>query len=259
MQSSICTATQLFSDDFQFWAEKFLLKGLYNRKAWEWAFICQSFKEHGSLRPDAFGLGFGVGGEPLVSCFAAYGPRVLATDLDYESAEMKGWVQGNQHAKAKESLNKSLLCPSEQFEKLVEFLYVDMNDIPPSLNNSFDFLWSSCALEHLGSITKGVEFVANSINCLKRGGIAVHTTEYNVSSNDETIESGPTVLFRKQDIGNLIDIIRAKDCFIDINWDPGTHFKDYFVDLPPYGTSPHLKLRIQEFTVTSIGLVMVKQ
>ena len=48
-------------------------------------------------------------------------------------------------------------------------------------------LWSSCSLEHLGSISHGIEFILNSLKCLKQHGVAVHTTEFNLSSNEETL------------------------------------------------------------------------
>ena len=38
-------------------------------------------------------------------------------------------------------------------------------------------------------------FIEGAMNLLKPGGIAVHTTEYNVSSNEETIMEGNDVIF----------------------------------------------------------------
>ena len=31
--------------------------------------------------------------------------------------------------------------------------------------------------------------------CIKRGGVAVHTTEFNLSSNEETVENGNSALY----------------------------------------------------------------
>ena len=81
----------------------------------------------------------------------------------------------------------------------VKLRSVDMNSIPDDIEG-YDFTWSACAFEHLGSIDKGLEFVKNSLKCLKPGGIAVHTTEFNASSDQNTLTSGPTVLFRKKDL-----------------------------------------------------------
>ncbi|MBV5337004.1 MAG: hypothetical protein J0653_03215, partial [Deltaproteobacteria bacterium] len=72
-----------------------------------------------------------------------------------------------------------------------------------------DFCWSSCSLEHLGSIKAGLDFIKASLKTLKVGGVAVHTTEYNVSSDEATIDNNPTlVLFRRCDIQGLVEELR---------------------------------------------------
>jgi hypothetical protein len=67
-------------------------------------------------------------------------------------------------------------------------------------HGAYDFLWSSCALEHLGSLDAGLDFVVNAMDLLKPGGTAIHTTEFNLSSDDETLTSGPCVIYRRRDI-----------------------------------------------------------
>src|SRR6516225_3315679 len=94
--------------------------------------------------------------------------------------------------------------------------------------------------------------------CLKPGGLAVHTTEFNVSSNDRTIDNGPLVIFRRRDIEKAAARLRAKGHSIDLDFDSGTTPADLYVDLPPYKKEPHLKLKIGEFVSTSIGLVIRK-
>ena len=82
------------------------------------------------LRPGRHGLGFGVGGEPLVSGFASFGASITATDLEYEEAVKKGWVETGQHCQSKAALNDNGLCPAENFDNLVHFEFCDMNHIP---------------------------------------------------------------------------------------------------------------------------------
>jgi len=67
------------------------------------------------------------------------------------------------------------ICPANIFKKNVEYRSVDMNDIPSDLKN-YDFTWSACAFEHLGSIDSGLEFVCNQMKTLKNGGWAIHTS-----------------------------------------------------------------------------------
>ena len=87
-----------------------------------------------------------------------------------EGAEALGWVNSAQHANEKEALRRSTICPDDLFDQLVSFQTCDMNHIPSELTG-FDFCWSSCAFEHLGSIEKGLTFVENSIDCLKPGDL----------------------------------------------------------------------------------------
>lgn len=258
MISQLCTKSQLQSSDFDAWATLFGSKNHMHRKVWEWCFIAQAFSCFGVLKAGKNGFGFAVGEEPLASTFAMRGATIVASDMDPQSVGAEKWVKTSQHATNIEKLNKRKICADDRFRELCSFEYVDMNNIPAKYNNTFDFIWSSCALEHLGSLEHGKNFILNSLSLLKSGGIAVHTTEFNISSNVETIETGATVLYRKCDIESIITAIRNTGCTIDIDWNYGGDDLDYFVDIPPYTHKPHLKLRIANFTVTSIGLVIYK-
>jgi hypothetical protein len=232
--------------------------GQLHRKIWEWCFICEAMSRHGALQPGKRGLGFAVGTEPLASRFASLGAEIVATDLDTRVAAEHGWVASAQHANNKALLNARGLCPAADFEQRVSFEFADMNAIPAKYAGGFDFAWSSCAFEHLGSIEHGLAFVVASMECLKPGGIAVHTTEFNVSSNDETLESGPTVLYRRRDIEGLLGRLRSLSYQVEMDWDTGDAPQDLHVDVPPYNHGVHLKLQISRYTATSIGLVIVK-
>jgi len=94
---------------------------------------------------------------------------------------------------------------------------------------------------------------------LKPGGVAVHTTEFNLSSNGHTIESGPTVLYRRCDMESLVQ--RLRDLGHDVQpfvIAPDSHFLDFHVDLPPYCDQPHLKLKFENYVTTSVGIVVKK-
>jgi SAM-dependent methyltransferase len=258
MEGGVCTEQSLLSPQFQRWAAMFNHAGMLHRKVWEWCFIAEALNTHGALRSNARGIGFAVGGEPLTSCFASFGAHVTATDLNPNAAEAAGWIETAQHASSRGQLNSIGLCAPEEFEKLVEFEYSDMNAVPDKFHDSFDFLWSSCALEHLGSIAHGERFIYESAKCLKPGGVAVHTTEYNVSSNGETLECADLSIFRRQDIERILDNLRSIGHQSSVNWDNGSAFNDFYVDIPPFTNIVHLKLRLGNFTVTSLGLVIVK-
>lgn len=258
--AGICTQKQLESKEYKKWIE---ICGEDNnkmhRKLWEFAFILDSLNRKKMLIPNKKGLGFAVGTEPLPSVLCNIDIEILATDLDFENANKKGWVNTNQHANNIEALNTKKLCSNEKFNQLCKFENVDMNNIPDSLTG-FDFLWSACALEHLGSIELGLNYIHNSLKCLNPGGIAVHTLEYNCSSNTDTIVSGPTVLFRKQDIERIVDILEKDGHTIDkINFEDGILPYDKYVDFPPYDLNHHLKLKLDKYIVTSLGIVIQKK
>jgi hypothetical protein len=133
-----------------------------------------------------------------------------------------------------------------------------MNAIPSDLRD-YDFCWSACCYEHLGSIRMGLDFLHNCLATLKPGGVSVHTTEFNLSSNAKTLEAPELVIFRKQDFETVIaELVSAGHTVEPLNLWPGTTPVDEHIDLPPYGAT-HLKLELQGYCTTSIGLIVTKK
>lgn len=256
--SQACTQAQMDEPTFGFWCAAIGEVPRYHRKQWEFCYIAQALARNGMLAPGLHGLGFGVGSEPLAALFAQRGVTILATDLEQTEAQALGWVDTDQHAASKAALNTRALCAPEAFDRLVDFRVVDMNDIPEDLAGRFDFCWSACALEHLGSIALGLAFIENSVECLVPGGVAVHTTEFNCSSNKKTLDNASTVLFRKIDFINLSARLRARGHFIDMTFDLGNQPLDTYVDTPPYSDENHLKLALADFVTTSFGIIVRK-
>jgi hypothetical protein len=229
---------------------------VFHRKQWEWVFIA-----HHAFRACRLGvgkrcLGFGVGTEKLPAVFAEAGAFVTATDAPSEIGIKSGWTIGNQFAQGTQSLPTLKRLSREAFEQRVEFRICDMNHIEPSLA-SYDFCWSACAFEHLGDLEKGLEFVRKSVETLKVGGLAVHTTELNLSSNTRTLESGPTVLYRRRDIEAVSAELRSLGHKVsDLHIALDSFAPDDYVDVPPYLHVPHLKLEVGGFVTTSVGLVI---
>ena len=208
------------------------------------------------LAPGRRGLGFGVGKEPLAALFASYGCEIVATDQTAELAHQAGWVETNQHAANLEVLNERRICDPELFHRNVSFRNVDMTAVPDDLRD-FDFTWSACSLEHLGSIERGKRFISDTIDCLRPGGVAVHTTEYNVSSNVNTIDNHEfLVLFRKRDIRDIARRLTRDNHRIALDFTLGTGIADDFIDIPPFSHNPHLKLIVNNYVTTSIGLII---
>lgn len=227
-----------------------------HRKLWEWAYICQALEERGMLVEGSRGLGFAVGTEPLVALFASKGCEIVATDLDETSAQEAGWTSTNQHARDLGALNKQGLCNPTVFADLVSFRVVNMNQIPEELRN-FDFVWSSCAIEHLGDIKATEDFMSRMMGCLKPGGIAVHTTEYNLTSDTDTVEVGPTVILRRSDLESMVSRIKREGHFPQsLDFNVGEDEDDKVILMPPYEGRPCLKIWIGPHATTSIGLIV---
>ncbi|MCA3349468.1 MAG: class I SAM-dependent methyltransferase [Roseomonas sp.] len=228
-----------------------------HRKIWEFAWIMAVLRKADLLRPDKRGIGFGVGNEPFPAFLAKLGIEVMATDAPSAIIAGQGWDTTGQHASSREQLWRPNIVDRESFEKYVSFTFADMNHIPDSFCG-FDFCWSACSFEHLGSIEQGLDFVRNSLKTLKPGGLAIHTTEFNLTSNQDTFEHPSLSLFRKQDIERLYErLIQEGHQPWPLNLFPGNGKIDAFVDLPPFSL-PHLKLNVSKYVTTSIGLVVQK-
>jgi cyclopropane fatty-acyl-phospholipid synthase-like methyltransferase len=256
--SQMATEAQCRSDAFYYWCEETRLphEPIFHRKLWEYAYILQCLSETGMMSPGRRGLGFGVGKEPLVAVMAARGCEVVATDLDIDEATKQGWAGSGEYAATLEALNDRGICPAARFASHVIYRVADMNKIDADLIG-FDFVYSSCAFEHVGSIELGLEFVKNSLKCLRPGGIAVHTTEFNVLSNDATIDHQQTVLFRRQDIDRLAAELLNQGHEIVLNYNPGSGPFDRHIDVPPW-SGIHLKLQLEQYVTTSLGLLIKK-
>jgi SAM-dependent methyltransferase len=260
LTSSLCQQYQFLLDQYRFWMRAMKIKPRFHRKHWEWFYIAQALFEHGLLMCGKRGIGFGVGREPLPSLFASLGVQIVASDQSIEAAERAGWAKSNQHSQDITALNDARICTDDIFSRLVSFMEVDMNDIPSRLDEEFDFCWSSCSLEHLGSLRHGFAFIENSLRTLKPGGCAVHTTEFNLSSQLDTIESKDLSIYRRSDIDEFLGKMTDQGFIVlPIDWTLGEGFAEMVVDLPPFGGGePHIRLKAGDYDTTSIGMIIQK-
>ena len=224
-----------------------------HRKVWEHAAITQAYKDR--LHRGGRGLGFGVGREPLPAWFAAQEAQVLATDRPDP-----GVWQERQHATGLLELKHEGICNHADFLKRVTYQALDMRQIPAELRGQFDFTWSTSCFEHVGGIKAGLDFFVNQMACLKPGGFSFHTTEYNLLSNDATINGPDLCLFRQRDLAELTQRLEAQgDRLWPINLVGGTEREDVYVDEPPFQIDPHLRLKLGGQTFTSVLLIAARQ
>ena len=154
-----------------------------------------------------------MGQEPVVAYLAARGCSIVATDLG-SGAWWGNW---------KEILNDRNLCNQKDFEKRVQARDVDMNWIPLDLRKEeFDFAWSCCSLDHVGSILLGQRFICKQMECLASGGVSIHTGEYNLTSTWDTVDYASTVAWTRYDICMLMSFLEShgNKCHFDWQFDP---------------------------------------
>ena len=256
--SSLCTFDQLDSLRFRHWSAAIQEPWRAHRKLWELAYICQTLEERGMLQPGRRGLGFAVGAEKLPALFAARGCKITATDLPAEDERNQAWAETGQWVGNLASLSHPEICPEQAFRDNVSYRPVDMNAIPDDLTG-FDFTWSTCSFEHCGSIELGLRFLEEQMRCLAPGGIAVHTTEFNLSSNDATMMDGNCVIFRLKDIEWVIGALRDAGHDVEpLDLTTGKRELDRYVDAAPYSQDRHLRLDLWGYASTSIGLIIRK-
>jgi SAM-dependent methyltransferase len=268
LTSRICRQADIEHDWLRHWCPALFCYPLYHRKLWEDCFVLQALWEAGMLAPGRRGLGFAVGQEQLPSLFAARSMQITATDLDAADRRARGWLASGQHSAASaEHLHYPHQVDRAGFDDRVSFRAVDMRRIPTDLSG-YDFLWSICAFEHLGSLQRGLDFVRRAMDCLKPGGVAVHTTEYNLAQQERTIGRGRTVLYQRRHLDALAAALAAEGHqMLPLDDAGGEGLLDQFVDLPPYEYhpfalgplhAPHLRLAFRGRIVTSAGIIIRK-
>jgi hypothetical protein len=230
----------------------------HHRKEWEFIAISEVLRQGGLLGAGRRGIVFAVGREPLPALFARFGCHILATDqCPGEPGAWHGlWSPG------KAALKRPEICDPAVFDSRVAFAHLDMRTIPADVSG-FDFAWSCCALEHLGSLQAGLDFIMAQFACLRAGGLALHSLEYNLTSNTHTVTSGPTVAYRRRDIERLATMIRrAGHTLAPVDFRPGCAAEDRFEARPPFhcmaSNLAHLRVRLDRFQVTSLLLIMWK-
>lgn len=270
LKTSLSTQADIESDWVAHWCGALQVPVVFHRKLWELSYILQAFHEYGMIAPGRRGLGFGSGSEPLSSYLASRGVASTVTDLPIEEAQGRGWIETSQHASGRDNAYHPKLVSREDFDRLVDFRAVDMTDVPDDLTG-YDFCWSVCALEHLGTIEKGLTFIERSLDTIKPGGLSVHTTEFNIEDGP-TIDNWPSVLFQRRHFEELAARLAAKGHkMAALDLDPGDKILDRFIDLPPWSHDVgsqeldpwlreplHLKVGADGFITTCAGIIVTK-
>lgn len=256
IQSQACSAAQIREPAYRAWVDRLGQQRRFHRKQWEYVIALEAARQSGVLLPGRSALGFGVGTEPIPAMLAAMGLDVLATDQAVEDAGH--WAEYQEHASSLEALQWPGICDPVAMRARVRFRQVDMNAIPNDLG-SHDLIWSSCAMEHLGSPQAGFDFVFRSLDLLRPGGLAVHTTEFDLTPGEAAVDYGHCALYRLVDLERLRDEALVRGFTMHIN--PYVAF-EHPADraIAPRGTTGkeefHLKLALFDSVSTSFAIVI---
>ena len=234
----------------------------YHRKLWEWAYIAEAVTQAGLMQPGRRAVGFGVGNEPLPALLASRGLDVLATDQGVATDDH--WMASGELNIGLAGLRRPRLLSDDELERRVRVREVDMNDVPDDLG-TFDVVWSSCVVEHLGSPQRGLDFIIESCGLLAPGGIAVHTTELELTPKATTADYGNCAVYRISDLLALAKRLPEAGCTATFNFAVSMDRpQDRWVSLQAVGhhaalpDTAHLKLAIADSVSTSFGTLIRK-
>jgi hypothetical protein len=213
------------------------------RKLWEFCIIAQIIKEEGDRVYNVgfdtsthYALGFGCGTDPIARWIRHYQnyKDVIASDIE---------VHFNQ-------------------------LQIDMRDIPKEYRDErYHLIWSSCALEHIGGRKAGIDFIFNSLECLKPGGLAVHTTEFNfdpIIGKDkkyQTIDAKDLCLYLEDDLLDLEARLKKEGHHLwPLDLKQGNRSEDKYIDPEPYySTGIHINLYVNKHHPTTSVLLVIRK
>jgi hypothetical protein len=229
-----------------------------HRRQWEYGFLLRILDKLPQLHK---AIGFAVHDEPTVSYLASENVSVIATHLPLNTTEAKAGY--DELFFSKEAINSRHIATPEQMDEYVKQDFVDMNTVESSKvwkqAGTYDLVWSLGSVGHLGTIRSALNFMEKSLELLKPGGAAVHTSEFNVGSTTATMDGDVTVLLRKSDVDLFHNCVAKKGFdMVQPCYDLGNEKIDQEYDTPPYSPTRHLRLQIGQFPATCIGFAIQK-
>ncbi len=263
--SKICDAADWFDPEFQSVVQDELREtARFHRKQWEFAMIFLTLKKLEFLNDDKIGLSLGGGNERVLYAISNRIKKLYVTDLydDSTSWDCARTDDPDEFIK--------LSKPFDYDESKIKALRMDMRKLDFE-DNTFDFCYSSCAVEHIGDFEDFINHFNEVYRCLKNDGVYVFTTE--LSFSDVTIKDPNNYIFSSKYLNSIIQQIRLTP-----ESDPYISISNHIANLPfPSNVSnlcfengkslsenllkyfPHLVLMRGKYPFTSIQIVLRKK
>lgn len=190
--SKICDAADWFDPEVcDIISEELKEPARFHRKQWEFAMIFRSLQSLGMLHPGTLGLSMGGGKERLLYSIARHVKHLVVTDLyDPQTTwDCARTEDPDMYIKTDK--------PFDVDDTKIRALRMDMRalDFP---DESFDFAYSTCAIEHIGGREDFLQHLNEVHRVLKDGGVYVLTTEFHfggeVIADPENFIFSPTYL-----------------------------------------------------------------
>ena len=194
--SKLCDAADWFDPEIdRIIREELREVPYFHRKQWEFALIFHALQRLGLLGPDRTGLSMGGGRELLLYALAPHSKQLTVTDL-YDSHTTWDCAKTDDP----DTFLKTNMPLQIDTAKL-RGLRMDMRDLEFD-DNTFDFAYSSCAIEHIGGHEDFLRHLNEAYRVLKDGGAYVFTTEFNYGP--ELIEHPNNYIFAAEYLASLI-------------------------------------------------------
>jgi len=175
--SKLCDATDWFDPDF----ERIVRTELeeeprFHRKQWEFVQIFRTLEALGYLNPRSRGLSMGGGEERLLYAVARRAGHLTVTDL-YESGSLWDGARTDTPDRSLKAAAPFAIDPSRLTARRMDMRALEFDDA------SFDFCYSSCAIEHIGTDDDFLEHLREVRRVLKDDGVYVLTTEFHYGAD----------------------------------------------------------------------------
>ncbi|MDH4063893.1 MAG: class I SAM-dependent methyltransferase [Acidobacteriota bacterium] len=194
----LCDAADWFDPEFERIIRVELEEELrFHRKQWEFAQIYRALQVLGYLNATSRGLSMGSGEERLLYSVARRAGHLTVTDL-YGASSTWDCAQTDHPGRSLEAAAPFAVEPSRFTARRMDMRMLEFEDA------SFDFCYSSCAIEHIGDYDDFLRHLKEVRRVLKDDGIYVLTTEFHYG--EDVIPAPHNYYFSS---GFLHELVRA--------------------------------------------------